>query len=176
MVFTLVQSAKDTIEALQDKRLKEAENRKKQKEVEEAEKAKKTIELSEEKRIKIIGAPVTVEAFTKWKQKFDEEVRIKREKEREKEKGSKASIISSDNSERLSGKQMWERQLVQEVEEEDLPEDFVISSSSAARIGRDDDEEEEEEEEGDETKGSKVEIDESLFTEELEGDLDIEED
>jgi len=108
MIFTLVSALKETIEQLilerQDavQAVTDQEARK----VEEAENAK------------FHGDAVTRESFLKWRERFRAEMEGKRvveEREREVEMGKKRVVK---DEKRLTGKELWERGMVGNIEEE----------------------------------------------------------
>lgn len=108
MIFTLVSALKENIEQLilerQDavQAVTDQEARK----VEEAENAK------------FHGDAVTRESFLKWRERFRAEMEGKRvveEREREVEMGKKRVVK---DEKRLTGKELWERGMVGNIEEE----------------------------------------------------------
>jgi len=107
MVFTLVSTLKDSVEALVAERAAAAQ----------AVKDMEVAKAEEEENRKFHGMRVTRESFLKWREGFrkemEDEQRIKEEREGEerKKKGVK--------DDRLTGKELWERGMVGKVDEDE---------------------------------------------------------
>ncbi|XP_066277938.1 RWD domain-containing protein 1-like isoform X2 [Branchiostoma lanceolatum] len=130
MVFTLVSAVQERLSELVEEKKKQAEEDRERKQREDEEKEKKRFE----------GTRVNIETFLAWKARFDQEIMEKMKSKKE-----------VDNSKKLSGKQLFER-------------DTSLNDSDARFLDN----------EGDES----VEVDESLFQDmadlDLDEDLDLE--
>ncbi|XP_035686623.1 RWD domain-containing protein 1-like isoform X1 [Branchiostoma floridae] len=136
MVFTLVSAVQERLSELVEEKKKQAEEERERKQREEEEKEKKRFE----------GTRVNIETFLAWKARFDQEMAEK-----------KKSKKDEDNSKKLSGKQLFER-------------DTSLNDSDARFLDNEDI-----------TLGAgdeSVEVDESLFQDmadlDLDEDLDLE--
>ncbi|XP_078698933.1 RWD domain-containing protein 1-like isoform X1 [Branchiostoma floridae x Branchiostoma belcheri] len=132
MVFTLVSAVQERLSELVEEKKKQAEEERERKQREEEEKEKKRFE----------GTRVTIETFLAWKDRFDQEIAEKKKSKKE-----------EDNSKKLTGKQLFER-------------DTSLNDSDARFLDNEDI-----------TLGAgdeSVEVDESLFQDMADLDLDEE--
>ncbi|KAL9598590.1 MAG: hypothetical protein Q9219_004421 [cf. Caloplaca sp. 3 TL-2023] len=109
MIFTLVTTLQENIEALIRERVA-AVQKAKDREAEEAE---------AKENAKFHGEKVTKESFLRWREKFREEMRLKEEDERARRE-AESKVKGVKKEEKLTGRELWERGMVgKEVEEEE---------------------------------------------------------
>lgn len=116
MIFTLISTLKDSAEALIRERQAGVQ----------AVKDREAAKVEEEENRKFHGTAVTRESFLEWRDGFRREIREEEERRREEKEGDEKRKKGAGRDEKkLTGKQLWERGLAGQVEEEEEGEDAV---------------------------------------------------